>query len=182
MPSSGHSYLRDLSKDSGEVSPADFDSVFRRYAPYVSTIVYRLLGDRRDVEDLVQDVFIDAYRGIDSLENPDSLKGWLSVIAVRKVRGHIGKLKLKRFIGIEDAPGVPELVEKGASPEQSAMVQQIYRELQRMRREDRLAWTLRHVQGMTISEVSAACECSVSTTKRRISRAEAILEEAVSHE
>ena len=130
----------------------------------------------------MQDVFIDAFKGIESLENPAALKGWLSVIAVRRVRRHIRRRKVKYFVGLDDLSAAPELVEQGASPEQEALLKQVYKILQKMATDDRLAWTLRHVHGMTLREVSAACECSMSTTKRRVASAEEKLAKAMNHE
>lgn len=184
MSSSGHTYLKQLGDgyETDEVDPSDFDAVFRRYASYVSTIVYRLLGDRTGVEDIVQDVFIDAFNGIHTLENPDALKGWLATIAVRRVRKHIRRHRLKSFIGFGGPAEMPELVDEGASPEQSMLLRQVFEHLRKLATEDRLAWSLRHLEGMTVSEVARACQCSTSTVKRRIARAEERLEQRLKND
>src|SRR6266496_977006 len=44
--------------------PLRFDDVFRRYAPYVGALVLRLVGRAADVDDIVQDVFIQAHRDL----------------------------------------------------------------------------------------------------------------------
>ena len=48
--------------------------LFRRYSPYVATIGIRLLGRDDELDDLVQEVFIEAYRGFHQLRSPDAVK------------------------------------------------------------------------------------------------------------
>ena len=67
-----------------EVGAAELTELFRRYAPYVSTIGLRLLGRDDELDDLVQDVFIEAQRGLHGLRAPDAIKGWLARITVRR--------------------------------------------------------------------------------------------------
>ena len=57
--------------------------LFRRYAPYVATIASKLLGrDDGELDDLVQDVFIEAHRGLGQLRDAHAAKGWLARITV----------------------------------------------------------------------------------------------------
>jgi RNA polymerase sigma-70 factor (ECF subfamily) len=48
----------------------------------------------------------------------------------------------------------------------------VYRILERVRPDERIAFTLRHLQGMSLQEIAEACEVSVPTIKRRLSRAQ----------
>ena len=61
-----------------EIDPRDFDQVFRRYAPYIARIALRLLGNDSEVDDLVQDVFLEAHRGLFGLRDAAALGGWLA--------------------------------------------------------------------------------------------------------
>jgi DNA-directed RNA polymerase specialized sigma24 family protein len=47
--------------------PLDLEALFRQYAPYVARIGHRLLGRGDEVDDLVQDVFLAAHRGLTRL-------------------------------------------------------------------------------------------------------------------
>ena len=151
----------------------DFDAVFRRYASYVSTVIYRTLGRREGVEDLVQDVFIDAFRHIQQLEDPEALKRWLAVIAVRRVYRHLRSQKIRTFFGPSlQSEEAPDLIAPGASPEQRALLHQVFDALSDLPLKQRVVWSLRHIEGMTLQEVSDTCECSMSTTKRRLAKAD----------
>src|SRR5262249_6514378 len=66
------------------VSEEEFGDLFRRYAPYVATIGLRLLGRDDELDDLVQEVFIEAHRGLHQLRSAESVKAWLARITVRR--------------------------------------------------------------------------------------------------
>src|SRR5260221_774082 len=79
-------------------SPEAFDEIYRRYARYVAAIGFRLLGDDSELDDLVQDTFIEVASGIGTLRDPSLFKGWLGTIAVRGVLRRRGRRRRTRFI------------------------------------------------------------------------------------
>jgi len=160
----------------------DFDVVYARYAPYVAAIGVRLLGRPDLVDDLVQDVFLDAYRGLDKLKNPAAVKSWLATIAVRKARWELRRRSVRRFLGADDTPEYENLVANTASPEQRALLEQVFVILESVATEDRLAWTLRYLQGEKLADVATLCECSLATAKRRIAKAQAKIDKVMSDE
>jgi len=48
--------------------------------------------------------------------------------------------------------------------------------LKKLPAQDRMAWMLRHVEGMPLSEVATHCDCSLATAKRRIASAHRVVE------
>jgi DNA-directed RNA polymerase specialized sigma24 family protein len=52
-----------------DTRPPGLDDLFQLYAPYVATIGFRLLGRDHELDDLVQDVFIEAHRGLHQLRD-----------------------------------------------------------------------------------------------------------------
>ena len=68
------------------IDTSDLDAVFRRFAPYVARVAMRVLGPRGEIDDLVQDVFLDAHRGLGKLRDLDAIRGWLATVTVRKAR------------------------------------------------------------------------------------------------
>jgi RNA polymerase sigma-70 factor (ECF subfamily) len=51
----------------------------------------------------------------------------------------------------------------------------MYRVLETVRAEDRLAWLLRHVEGERLQDIALACGCSLATVKRRVASAQEAL-------
>ena len=165
---------------SAELDPRDFDAVFRRYSPYVARIALRLLGNDGEVDDLVQDVFIEAHHGLASLREPGALGGWLARICVRRVTR---RLRRRRFLALLSLDGVPERdlpFDASASPEERAEVARLYRRLDKLPADERVAWVLRHVEGESLEDMVSLCACSKSTVQRRLRSAENRLQEVMS--
>lgn len=150
-----------------------------RYAPYVGAVGLRILGARDDLDDLVQDVFLEAARGLDGLRDPKAMKAWLATVTVRLARK---RLRKKKLLGIflRSKPEAIDVADPAASPEQRTLLMQVYGALGRLPVDDRIAWTLRHLEGERLERVALLCDCSLATAKRRIKRAHEALKEAVS--
>lgn len=166
-----------LSVVPGPNEATDFDTVYRRYAPYAAAIAYRLMGRTSEVEDLVQDVFVDVHEGLPKLRHPGALKGWIATITVRKAKRRLKWLAARRMLGLGEVEVDAVLVDPGAGPEANAHMQQIFRRLEVAPVDERVAWILRHLEGLTLEEVAAAVGCSLATAKRRLRRARAHLDE-----
>jgi RNA polymerase sigma-70 factor (ECF subfamily) len=157
-------------------SPPGFDELFRRHAPYVGGLVLKLIGRPGYVDDIVQDVFIRAHRGLKDLRDPQAVRPWLRRIAVRRARRWLRRRWVLRWFRESDVAAHPDLVDAGASPEQRAQIAQVYRMLERMPQDDRVVWVLRFVEGETLDEIAEALGCSVSTVQRRLRAARAVME------
>jgi RNA polymerase sigma-70 factor (ECF subfamily) len=165
---------RDLAPvDDAEALPLRFDQVFRRYAPYVGVLVLKLIGRPGDVDDVVQDVFLQAHRGLSKLRDPAAVRPWLRRITVRRAQRYLRKRWVLRFFAESDVDVATDLVDPAASPEERAQIAHIYRTLERMPRDERLAWVLRFVEGETLESVAELLGSSVSTVQRRLRAASA---------
>jgi RNA polymerase sigma-70 factor (ECF subfamily) len=149
--------------------------VFKRYAPYVARIGLRLLGRESDVDDLIQEVFLAAFKQRDQLRDPHATKNWLATIAVRGARRQLRRRRMRQFVGLDAGGPALELPDQGISPEKRALLSRIYEILDRLGVERRLAWTLRFVEGEKLDKVAERCGCSLATAKRRIAAAQAFL-------
>ena len=161
-----------------DVDPRDFDEVFRRYSPYVARVALRLLGNDSEVDDLVQDVFLEAHRGLAQLREAGALRGWLSRICVRRATRRLRRRRLLAFLSFELLLDRELPVAVDATPEQRLEVARVYRCLDRLSADERVAWVLRHVEGESLDDLVVLCGCSKSTVQRRLRAAQArILEE-----
>jgi RNA polymerase sigma-70 factor (ECF subfamily) len=159
---------------SADDDPHDFTALFRRFAPYVGRIALSVLGTADEVEDVVQEVFVTAHRHLGTIRDRAATKAWLSRIAVREAARRLRRRRVKRVLGIAgDVADSPHLADHGATPEERAMLLSVYRALDRLGTAERLAWTLRHVEGERLDAVAQLCGCSLATAKRRIAAANA---------
>src|SRR6476660_1479826 len=77
------------------VAAGDQDAFARLYADYVRMVHAILLGrvPRRDVDDLVQDVFLTAYTRIRELREPAAFGGWIATIARNRATDHLRRTR-----------------------------------------------------------------------------------------
>lgn len=151
--------------------PLDLDTIFRRHARYVGAIAYRLLGRDDEVDDVVQEVFLEAIGGLARLADPGALKGWLRTITVRVVARRLRARTMRRFFGLDRGADYETIASRSADPETRTLFAKVYASLDALPAQDRIAWTLRHVEGDSLEEVAAHCGCSLATAKRRIAAA-----------
>jgi RNA polymerase sigma-70 factor (ECF subfamily) len=158
-----------------DVDPRDFDGVFRRYSPYVARVALRLLGDEGEVDDLVQDVFLEAHRGLEGLRESGALRGWLARVCVRKATRRLRRRRLLALLSLEVVAERDLPLDAGATAEQRADVAKLYRALDRLPANERVAWVLRFVEEESLDEMVVLCGCSKSTVQRRLRSAQAKL-------
>jgi len=158
--------------------PIDAAALFHRHAAYVAGVATRLLGRDHEVDDVVQDVFLSALRGLHALRDPEAARAWLTKVAVRTAIRRLRWRRVRRTLGMDPTTAYEELPDHSLAPEQRAIMARVYALLDRLPVADRVAWTLRHVDGQPADAVARLCGCSLATAKRRIGR----VDEAVRQE
>jgi RNA polymerase sigma-70 factor (ECF subfamily) len=182
-------YLRVI--DGGDAAPASppaagapltLDAAFRAHAGFVAGVALRVLGRPSEVDDLVQDVFLRVLPRLGDLRDPAALRGWLAVITARLARRRLRGRRWKIWLGVGSDHDYAQLADNAASPQDRTLLGELYRALDRLPVQQRLAWTLRHAEGLELAAVAQACGCSLATVKRWIGAAEAALRMEVDHE
>jgi RNA polymerase sigma-70 factor (ECF subfamily) len=148
------------------------DALYARYAPYVAAIAMRILGRESEVEDLVQDVFATAVRGLRRRSNHAEIKRWLATVAVRRSIRRLRLLALWSWMDLDEEPQWERIADPDVAPDERRLIAHVYRALDRLPIRDRVAWVLRHVEGESLQQVAELCGCSLATVKRRIARAQ----------
>ena len=159
---------------------SSLDEVYRRYCRYVAAVILRLDGRSDEVDDLVQDVFVEAARGVGRLRQPAAIKGWLATIAVRTVRRRLRMRRLRRFFGFDSDTDGARLVDPSATPLDRLLLRGVYRVLDALPVEDRIAFSLHIIEGEKMEAVARLCGCSFATAKRRVARAQRAITERLS--
>ena len=154
----------------------DFEVLFSSYSRYVARLAARLLGSGdSEVDDVVQDVFWLASRRMAKIPDLIQARGWLATVTTRVVKR---KLVRRRFRALFHAsPRDVDVPARGATAEERAILARLYEVLEQLPTDQRLAWSLRYLEGEPLDAVAAACGCSLSTAKRRIGAAKSVIEE-----
>jgi len=164
-----------LVRNGAPVAPL-LDDIYRRYGRYVGAVLLRLGGRPAEVEDLVQEVFVEVARGIRQLRDVAAVKGWLATIAVRVARRRLRARRWRHLLGLDAPVDYSSLVDAAASPVDRLLVRAVYVVLDELAVADRLAFTLHVIEGETLEAVAALCGCSLATAKRRIARVQKALD------
>lgn len=122
-----------------------FGELYREFSPLVHGILIARLP-RQEVQDIVQEVFLSAYKNIGSLKDENALGGWLARIARNHVAEHYRRSRPEDELP-EEMPG------KGSRHAEAADVMRAIRSLPEAYSE---TLTLRLVEGMTGNEIAAA--------------------------
>lgn len=149
-------------------------ALYLRYHERVKVRVSRLLGTASDVDDVLQDTFVLAFRDLKQLDDAARFGAWLCGIAVHQVHRRLRRRQLLQRLGFRhaDEPTLSRAVDPAAGPEVRVLLEQLERALGELVPRQRLAWILRHVEGCSLEDVASQCGISLATTKRDITRAE----------
>lgn len=163
---------REVAPESG-IAPRepDLETLYERYAPYVAAIASRILGRAAEVEDIVQDVFALAVGGLKRRDDPHEIKGWFAKVTVRRCLRQLRFRRIWALVDLAAEPSYDRLADPAAGPEERQLVAEVYRALDKVPARDRIAWTLRNVEGESLERVAELCACSLATAKRRIASA-----------
>ncbi len=146
--------------------------LFDLYGKHVERVLIRTIGRDGEMDDMVQDVFLGAYRSGRNYQGNDAqLKAWVSRIAVFTARGYLRKRKRRWWLRSSDPQELPELTSNEPSPHTQEVLRRTYAALDGMDPDLRIPLALRELEAMELAEIAEACDCSVSTVKRRLARA-----------
>lgn len=158
--------------------------LYRRHAGFAIHLATRIEGSARDVEDIVHDAFLRAFERLNDLADRSAFRAWLGAIVVHAVRSRMRRARLMSMLGIgllggraSEPVDLDAIASTDASPHVRAQIAQIYALLRTLPTDDRIAWTLRAVEGHDLETVARMARCSLATVKRRITRAQRFLDE-----
>jgi RNA polymerase sigma-70 factor (ECF subfamily) len=150
-----------------------YDELYRRNVNVVWHRLTRLLGPDPEREDLTQQVFLEAFRGLERFRGQARFRTFLCRVAVNKAIDH---LERRRRRPLSLAPEDFELViETSASPEQRAEQRQqmalVFGLLDRIKPKKRVAFVLRVIEGLSLEEVAELVQATVPAVAQRVRHA-----------
>ncbi len=158
-----------------------YEELIRRYEQPVYGLVYRLLGNQADACDVVQDVFLKVFRGVNSFREQSSLRTWIYRIAVNEahnqrrwfVRHSRHEVSIESE-GTGNSYSLEYAPDPGRSPLEHAMNSEnrtlIEQALAKINPVFRTAVVLRDIQNLSYEEIAEILQVSLGTVKSRILR------------
>ncbi len=145
-----------------------FGRLYDRYAPMVHGLLLARVP-RADVDDLVQDAFLQAMRRLGSLRNAEAFGPWLAAIARNRARDHWRRG--------EDTVELPDEVPGTPHPEGEAMT--VLAAIRRLPEAYRETLVLRLVEGMTGPEIAERTGLTPGSARVNLHRGMQMLREAL---
>jgi RNA polymerase sigma-70 factor (ECF subfamily) len=164
--------------------PAATRELFRRHKHRVHASLFRVLGANRDMDDLLQDAFLQVFQSLRGWRAEASLATWIDRVAMRCAYRYLAQRR--RRIATEpladdepagdpaaptDAPGARRQLARDG-------VARLYAVLDALSPAARLAFTLHELDGRSIAETAELVGASVTATKLRVWRARKRIEAA----
>jgi RNA polymerase sigma-70 factor (ECF subfamily) len=151
--------------------PRASTAIWNRYAPMIYRLFDRALGHPKDVDDLTQEVFFRAFASLSKLRDHTALRAFLYSTAVNILKWELRRRRVRRMVLLSQTGHLPDSPIDGDDSEARAALARFHALLDRLGTNDRTAFVLRQVEGLSFDEVVEVMGESMSTAKRRVARA-----------
>lgn len=183
MLAQGRAEITNLTDESDELTrraqagdDEAFGEIFELHSRFVYKFIYAMLGDRCAAEELTQETFLAAYRGIRAMRGEARLKTWLGGIAKNLVYKFLRARRLEGFNNNSEPVESLDLADdKAASPDKKFLNKELNSAIQaalvRLDADKRLVFTLKEFQQLSYKEISEITGASVPKLKTDLRRA-----------
>ena len=163
---------------------AAFGILVEKYQKSVHALVWRKIGDYHYAEDIMQDAFLQAYKKLSTLKNPNQFAGWLYVIAnrlcidwarkqksIRKQKPEMQSLEGTHPEDIEESSYTHHISEQRVKESAEYCQELVQRLLEKLPENERLVVTLFYLDEMSTKEIGEFLGVSANTIASRLHRA-----------
>ena len=158
-----------------------FGLLVEKYHRKLGRLLSRMIRDQAEVEDVVQESFIKAYRALNSFRGDSAFYTWLYRIGINTAKNYLVGLgrrpQVMQEVDIDDVENFDDGHEMRTmeTPETELMTKQIAQTVNDtmagLPDELRVAITLRELEGLSYEEIAAIMQCPIGTVRSRIFRA-----------
>lgn len=165
-----------------------FDVLVLKYQHKIFGLVSRYLRDQDEVQDVTQEAFIKAYRALPRFRGDSAFYTWLYRIAINTAKNHLVSRSRRppdTDIDVDDGEfhDNSAVLKDIESPDEllatSQLEQVVYRAIDDLPEELKVAVTLREFEGLSYEEIAEVMECPVGTVRSRIFRAREAIEKKI---
>ncbi len=151
-------------------------AIVERYQDRIFSLIYGIVRDRHEVEDVAQEVFLKVYTRIQAFDERSKFYTWLYRVAANAAKDHVKKRSRRPAVALEEDEVLPAAgdnpVQHAAAAETRRLVREAIAALPLRYRE---VLTLRELQGLSYSEIAGVLQISIGTVESRLHRARAKL-------
>ena len=151
--------------------------LFRSQRRNVHAVIYRIMGSNSNIDDLIQESFLQVFRSLHSFRGESKLSTWIGRITTRAVFAFIRRRKKRREVFQPEVAVEPTALSSGNNSSMNnrldakRALQSLYAILELLDPKHRIAYALFVVDGRTLAEVAELTDSTVAATKTRVFRA-----------
>ncbi len=166
-----------------------FEHLVNAYQDRLFRLAYRMLNDRGDAEDVVQDALTASWRGLSMLQDVQAFGGWVYRLATNRcldvLRKRAGRTECptdpEDFLAIRgDSAGADQLLDPAYAAERTARDDSLTAVLNTLPPEQRACWLLREMHGRSYAEIGVTLKISPAAVRGRLARARIQIAEGMS--
>jgi RNA polymerase sigma-70 factor (ECF subfamily) len=152
-----------------------FNQIVRRWERKIYNLAWRMLNNREDAQDVVQETFLSVFKSIRGLRAPESFSTWIYRIALNHCRARRRSRNLD--VSLDDpAAGqagdkkflIPATAPAGKIPDRMEIIDLIQKSLAGLSEDRRTAIILKEYMGLSLEEAASVMDCPLSTAKSRL--------------
>jgi RNA polymerase sigma-70 factor (ECF subfamily) len=144
------------------------DETWNRFSPKIHLMAYRALGVQSEAEDVVQEVFLRVFRKAKSIREPEKLYNFIRSFAIYVIKNELRRRKTRSWLSFHQPEALVDMVSDTLDIESRHLLRRFYALLDRLRPRDRLIYSLRNFEHMTVEEIVESTQLSMSTVKRSL--------------
>lgn len=149
-----------------------FDILIKKYERVIYNYIFNITLNKEDSEDIVQEVFIRAYKSLYKLENKANFYSWIFKITINTMNTHFNRKK--QYIPLEDNLLIDVSCDINDTPEEIFKIKeenkQLLQKLSVLNQDQRNAIILKYVQGFSYKEIAEILQIKEETVKIKINR------------
>lgn len=165
-----------------------FGILMGRYENSLYGLIFKMVRNHEETQDLVQEAFIKSYKALESFNKQYSFSTWLFKIASNNCIDHLRKRRLKTTsidapIPTEDGSLSQDLPDNSYSPEKDSLRNELFSSvnsiIDELPEKYKVVINLRHKEDQSYEEIAMALDIPIGTVKARIFRAREILKKSI---
>ena len=158
---------------------ASYEQLVLRYQGPMYRLALRMLGNRADAEDVVQEVFLGVWRRLSTLADDTAFVAWLYRMTTNRCLNVIRARRPSADVEMDEQPSLSPAGRPEQAAEVSAQLTVLTGALDQLTPEQRACWLLREVHGRSYDEIAQTLGTTSTAVRGRIARARAQLAEVM---
>lgn len=148
-----------------------FRMLFERYSGRLFNLIFRMIQNYEDSNDILQETFIRVYKNRHKCYKMENFKGWVYTVSLNLARDYIRLKKRKKEVMLNENINKSSDCNPLKNSEKKEAKRKILKAMKKLSSKYRAVFTLRDIEGLSYEEISKTLNLKEGTVKSRLNRA-----------